>query len=454
MISAAAGRATSATNCYVASALSTLATLPRDLAPRLAGTLTGYDGLMLEAMGLTVPVVTVCRVATARGETIAAEVVGFREDRLLLMSYADATDLKPGARVTPSAGGALVRVGEALTGRVIDGVGAPLDDLGPVRGDTLAAIAGPSNASPLDREPVRIPFDTGVRAIDALTTLGRGQRVGLIAGSGVGKSVLMGMISRAAEADRVVVAMIGERGREVSDFLATRLPTASRARACVVAVPASHPPVLRIRGAMRATAIAEHYRARGLHVLLLFDSLTRVAHAQREVGLALGEPASARGYPPSAIALLARLVERAGGSRASGGAITAIYTVLADGDDAHDPIVDASRAILDGHIVLDRGLAERGQYPAIHPARSLSRCMSDLASVDHAAAARTLKRHFALAEANRDLLAMGAYKPGQDIELDAAMARASDVDAFLRQADMTAERASSSIARLIAGFGG
>jgi flagellum-specific ATP synthase len=441
-----------AATAYLAHALPRLAATPPNIAPRLAGLVTGYDGLMLEAVGLAIPVGTVCRVATARGHTIAAEVVGFRADRLLLMSYADVTDLQPGARLWPSAGGALVRVGNALAGRVIDGVGAPLDGLGPIHADTLAPLAGPVDPSPLDRAPVRVPINTGVRAIDALVTMGRGQRIGLIAGSGVGKSMLMGMISRATEADRVVIAMIGERAREVSDFLETKLPPAARARAVVVAVPASHPPVLRIRGAMRATAIAEYFRSQGQHVVLLFDSLTRVAHAQREVGLALGEPASARGYPPSAIALVARLVERAGASRASGGAITALYTVLADGDDGTDPVVDAARAILDGHVVLDRGLAERGHYPAIHPATSLSRCMGDLASPAHQAAARLLRRRFALSEANRDLLAMGAYRPGQDPELDAAMTLAPDIARFLAQSPDQVVPMDKTIDRLIAEF--
>ena len=430
-----------------------LAAAPYELAPRPAGTLTSYDGLMLEASGLVLPVGTVCKVATASRAEIDAEVVGFRHDRLLLMSYADATDLTPGARVRPSAGGALVRVGDALAGRVIDGVGAPIDGAGPVDADTLVPIAGPSDASPLERDRVRVPVGTGVRAIDALTTLGRGQRVGLIAGSGVGKSVLMGMIARAADADRIVVAMIGERGREVADFLETKLPPGGRARAVVVAVPASQPAVLRIRGAMRATAIAEHFRAQGLHTLLLFDSLTRVAHAGREVGLALGEPASARGYPPSALALIARLVERAGASRASGGAITGIYTVLADGDDAEDPVVDAARAILDGHILLSRALAERGHYPAIDAARSLSRCMGDVVQPAHLFAARRVRRHYALAEANRDLLAMGAYKPGQDAELDMALARAPDIATFLAQEEDHAAPIARTTERLLAEFG-
>lgn len=422
--------------------------------PRLAGTLTGYDGLMLEAVGLNAPVGAVCKVITARGTSIDAEVVGFRADKLLLMSYAHATDLLPGARVTPSTGGALIRVGDGLIGRVVDGVGQPIDERGPVATDTLAALAGPADAPALDRASVRDPVQTGVRAIDAVATLGRGQRIGLIAGSGVGKSVLMGMISRQADADVIVVGLIGERGREVTDFLETKLPEHGRSRAVVIAVPASDAPVLRIRGAMRATSIAEHFRGQGRHVLLLLDSLTRVAHAQREVGLALGEPASARGYPPSAIALVQRLVERAGASRASGGAITGIYTVLADGDDGNDPVVDAARAILDGHIVLDRGLAERGRFPAVDPARSLSRCMNGVTEAAHQAAARALRRHHALAEDNRDLVAMGAYKPGQDAELDAAMAAAPEIARFLAQGEHEMALLGESIARLTATFGG
>lgn len=423
---------------------------PIDIAPRPRGTLVAYDGLMLEVMGLTLPVGSVCKVETATGGQLDAEVVGFRGPRLTLMSYAGATDLLPGARVAPARGGALVPVGDDLLGRVIDGAGQPLDGGTPARGGVLVPLAGAAG-NPLDRTPVRAAVTTGVRAIDALTTLGRGQRIGLIAGSGIGKSVLMGMIARHAEADAVVVALIGERGREVSDFVETKLPSDLRARACVVAVPADHAPVLRIRGAMRATAVAEEMRARGRHVLLLMDSLTRVAHAQRELGLALGEPASARGYPPSAIALLARLVERAGGSTASGGAITAIYTVLADGDDAQDPVVDAARAILDGHVLLDRTLAERGLYPAINPARSLSRCMADIVGADQLAAARRLRRLFATDEDNRDLVAMGAYKAGADPELDEAFARRDEIRAFLAQ--MPDEPAGDATARLVAAFG-
>ena len=276
-------------------------------------------------------------------------------------------------------------------------------------------------------------MDVGVRAINGLLTIGQGQRVGIMAGSGVGKSVLLGMIVRAAEADVVVVGLIGERSREVADFLETKISGDARARSVVVAVPANHSPVLRIRGALRATAIAEAFRAEGKKVLLIMDSLTRVAHAGREIGLALGEPASARGYPPSAIAMLPGLIERAGTCVSSGGSITAIYTVLADGDDGNDPVVDSARSILDGHIVLSRQLAERGVYPAIDLGPSVSRVMTDITPREHQQAARVLRRHLATYEENRDLVLMGAYRSGTDAAIDTAIACHPAVMEYIRQ---------------------
>ncbi|MDE0880621.1 MAG: FliI/YscN family ATPase, partial [Sphingomonas bacterium] len=269
--------------------------------------------------------------------------------------------------------------------------------------------------------------------INGLLTVGQGQRVGIMAGSGVGKSVLLGMIVRAAAADVVVIGLIGERSREVADFLETKVAGEARARSVVVAVPANHSPVLRIRGALRATAIAEAFRAEGKKVLLIMDSLTRVAHAGREIGLALGEPASARGYPPSAIAMLPNLIERAGTCITSGGSITAIYTVLADGDDGNDPVVDSARSILDGHIVLNRALAERGVYPAIDIGPSVSRVMNDIVERGHVTAARVLRRHLATYEENRDLVLMGAYRPGADPAIDAAISCHDAIMAYIRQ---------------------
>jgi flagellum-specific ATP synthase len=287
--------------------------------------------------------------------------------------------------------------------------------------------------SPLDRGRVLAPMDVGVRAINGLLTVGQGQRVGIMAGSGVGKSVLLGMMVRAAQADVIVIGLIGERSREVADFLETKVAGAARLRSVVVAVPANHSPVLRIRGALRATAIAEGFRAEGKKVLLIIDSLTRVAHAGREIGLALGEPASARGYPPSAIAMLPNLLERAGSDVNTGGSITGIYTVLADGDDGNDPVVDSARSILDGHIVLSRAMAERAVYPAIDISKSISRVMNDIVPREHQQAARILRRHLATYEENRDLVLMGAYRSGSDPAIDAAIAYQPAIMEFVRQ---------------------
>ncbi|MDT7935118.1 MAG: FliI/YscN family ATPase [Sphingomonadaceae bacterium] len=422
------------------------ARIPTTEPPRSGAVTAAHGGLVL-ARGLDAETGTLCAIARGDGDPLEAEVVGFRGSELVLLPFDDPSGLVPGARVTPRAQGRLAAVGAGVAGRVLDALGHPADGLGPIPPGEARPLGGTSGA-PLDRAPVRQPIATGVRAIDAFATIGRGQRIGLMAGSGVGKSVLLGMIARDAAADAVVVGLVGERGREIADFLETKLPPHLRSRATIVAATAGHAAPLRVRAALRAAAIAEHVRERGGHALLLMDSLTRVAHAQREIGLALGEPASARGYPPSALALIGRLVERAGACARSGGAVTAVYTVLADGDDAQDPVVDTARAILDGHIVLDRGLAERGHYPAIHPVRSLSRCMSDLVTPEHAAAARTLRRHYALYEENRDLFAMGAYRPGQDAELDAAVAAQPALSGFLAQRPDETAGFADTVARL------
>jgi flagellum-specific ATP synthase len=396
--------------------------------PRVSGRLSSYDGLLMEAVGLSLPVGTVCMV----GDTIEAEVIGFRNGRTLLMNLGGPAPLLPNAPVRPIGPPGEADVGAALLGRVVDGAGKPIDGLGPIRGAGRWPLAGKLQ-SPLDRGRVLQPMDVGVRAINGLLTIGQGQRVGIMAGSGVGKSVLLGMMVRAAKADVVVVGLIGERSREVADFLETKISGAARNRAVVVAVPANHSPVLRIRGALRATAIAEAFRAEGKNVLLIMDSLTRVAHAGREIGLALGEPASARGYPPSAIAMLPSLIERAGTDVSTGGSITAIYTVLADGDDGNDPVVDSARSILDGHIVLSRQLAERGVYPAIDVGPSVSRVMTDIAGTAHVHAARVLRRHLATYEENRDLVLMGAYRSGADPAIDAALAYQPAVMDYVKQ---------------------
>lgn len=400
--------------------------------PRRIGRLAAYDGLMLEATGLDKPVGAGARVIAADGHVARAEVVGFRGERTLLMALDGDAAHAAGARVEPDSSGSMAEVGPALLGRVVDGLGNPLDGLGPIAATDKWPLAGrPGN--PLDRARVTEPFDIGVRGVNALLTAGVGQRIAIVAGSGVGKSVLMGQMIAGAEADVIVVGLIGERSREVSDFLATKLPPEIRGKSVVVAVPADHAPLLRLRAAMRATAIAEDFRARGLKVLLLIDSLTRVAHAQREIGLSLGEPPTVKGYPPSALGLIPRLVERAGADARTGGSITALYTVLADGDDTSDPIVDSARAIVDGHIVLSRQLAEQGVYPAIDVGRSLSRVMGDIAAPEHLAAASALRRLWSAYEENRDLILMGAYAAGGDALIDEAIERRPELLAFLRQ---------------------
>jgi flagellum-specific ATP synthase len=419
--------------------------------PEVIGRLASFDGLLMEAVGLAVPVGTVCRIGSG-AHSVEAEVIGFRAGKTLMMNLGGPAPLLPDAPVKPIGKPGEAQVGSALLGRVVDGAGNPIDGLGPIRGAKAWPLAGkPQN--PLDRARVTEPLDVGVRAINGLLTIGQGQRVGIMAGSGVGKSVLLGMIVRQVKADVVVVGLIGERSREVTDFLETKVAGEARKRAVIVAVPANHSPVLRIRGAMRATAIAEAFRAEGKRVLLIMDSLTRVAHAGREIGLALGEPASARGYPPSAIAMLPNLIERAGKDARGGGSITAIYTVLADGDDGSDPVVDSARSILDGHIVLSRSLAERAVYPAIDLGPSVSRVMTDIAAPEHVAAARVLRRHLATYEENRDLILMGAYRGGADPQIDHALAYHPAILDYIRQDADSAVGIEEAVTELVGIFG-
>jgi flagellum-specific ATP synthase len=436
----------------IAGLLSGLGKLRVDTTPEQVGRLTSYDGLLLEASGLSVPVGTVCRIETA-SEPADAEVIGFRNGRCILMSLGQRADLLPDARVRAVSNQSRVDVGTGLLGRVIDGSGQPLDGLGPIETITDWPLAGRLQ-NPLERARVTEPFDVGVRALNGLFTFGRGQRVGIIAGSGVGKSVLLGMMTRYSKADVVVVGLIGERSREVTDFLATKLNGPARGRSVVVAVPANHSPIMRIRAAHRATAIAEYFRDQGKNVLLILDSLTRVAHAQREIGLALGEQPTAKGYPPSVISLLPNLIERAGNDANTGGSITAFYTVLADGDDTvGDPVVDTARAILDGHIVLSRAQAERGVYPAVDIAASISRVMTDVAPREHVMAARALKRAAALYDENRDLILMGAYARGSDPSLDQAIAAQPHVTGYILQPEDEPVDMATSVAELTALFG-
>lgn len=416
---------------------------------RRSGRVTRATGLVLEATGLRLAVGAACRVEIAPGrDTAEAEVVGFDGHTLYLMPQHDVAGLAPGARVfsieaspgeAPDPGlprGRSVPVGHALLGRVLDGAGRPLDDLGPLIGAVSVSL-GTTPINPLSRAPIDTVLDVGVRAINGLLTVGRGQRMGLFAGSGVGKSMLLGMMARYTRAEIIVVGLIGERGREVKDFIENILGAEGLQRAVVVAAPADVSPLLRLQGAAYATRLAEYFRDLGHDVLLIMDSLTRYAMAQREIALAIGEPPATKGYPPSVFAKLPMLVERAGngavGSDGRHGSITAFYTVLTEGDDQQDPIADAARAILDGHVVLARGLAEAGHYPAIDIEASISRAMTALIDRQQFAQVSRFKQAFSRYQRNRDLIAVGAYAAGNDPQLDEAIALHPALTRFLQQ---------------------
>ncbi len=400
--------------------------------PVLTGRVVACDGGLVEVAGLPLPIGSLGAIEREDGAASLAEVIGFRAGHSLMMLLGDTVLLHPEACVRACGQPGEVRVGEAVLGRAVDGLGAPIDG-GPPLGLTQSWPLAGRREGALERAPVREPFDCGVRAINALATMGVGQRLGVIAGSGVGKSVLIDTMTEHSSADVTIVALIGERAREVSDFVARHMQGPRRGRMVIVAVPADHAPNLRLRAAQYATAMAEYFRAQGKRVLLILDSLTRVAHAARELALVLGEPGAARGYPPSALAAVTKLVERAGNSARTGGAITGLYTVLADGDDANDPVVDTARAILDGHILLSRDLAQRGHYPAIDVPASLSRVMDDLIAPDMIEAARHVRALIAAREDNRDLVLMGAYRAGSDAVLDEALEKSAILDQFLRQ---------------------
>lgn len=394
---------------------------------------TRANGVVLEARGQRFALGQQCRIETAAGRWADAEVVGFTDGTLQLLAYACVADIAPGARVLPGAAGQSLEIGAAWLGRVIDAFGQPLDGKGALRGEVrLDTRCTPP--SPLTRRAVSEPLMVGVRAIDALLSLGKGQRVGLFAGSGVGKSVLLGMITRRTEAQIVVVGLIGERGREVGEFVTQTLGETGLARAIVVAAPADAPPAQRMKATELCHAIAAHFRDAGHDVLLLVDSLTRYAMACREVALLLGEAPAARGYPASVFARLPRLVECAGNG-AGEGSLSAIYTVLAEGDDLQDPVVDTARAVLDGHIVLSRELADAGHYPAIDVGASVSRCMTHVVGARHSGAANAFKAQWHAYRQVRDLIALGAYVPGAHAETDRAVSRYPAMCEFLRQRD-------------------
>jgi len=396
------------------------------------GKLARVAGLTLEAIGCQAALGTRCLIESSARTQVEAEVVGFSGERLFLMPTAPVSGVMPEARVIPTQAACEVAVGNALLGRVIDGAGAPLDGRGPLHCDARVQLeARPIN--PLSRQPISEPLDVGVRSINALFTAGRGQRLGLFAGSGIGKSSLLAMMTRFTDADVIVVGLIGERGREVKEFVEDNLGEEALARAVVVAVPADTSPLMRIHGAWTATSIAEYFRDQGKDVLLLMDSLTRFAHAQREIGLSVGEPPATKGYPPSVFARLPQLIERAGTGVAGSGSITAFYTVLAEGDDEHDPIVDASRAVLDGHIMLTREIAEAGRYPPIDVEPSVSRSMVRIASPRHLEDARQFREIYSYYMRHRDLITVGAYRAGTDPRLDRAVQLWPEIEAFLRQ---------------------
>lgn len=415
--------------------------------PVLTGRVVSCDGGLVEVSGLPLPVGSLGAIENVGGEECLAEVIGFRGGHSLMMILGDTVLLRPDAAVRACGTPGEVRIGESLLGRAVDGLGNAIDGGPPPGLDAHWPLAG-KRESALERAPVSDTFDCGVRAINALATMGVGQRLGVIAGSGVGKSVLIDTIARHGEADVTVVALIGERAREVSDFVARQMQGARRGRMVVVAVPADHAPNLRLRAAQYATGVAEYFRAKGKRVLLILDSLTRVAHAARELALAVGEPGAARGYPPSALAAITKLVERAGNSARTGGSVTGLYTVLADGDDTSDPVVDTARAIFDGHILLSRELAQRGHYPAIDVPASLSRVMDDIVGPEVIERSRMMRRLISAREENRDLVLMGAYRQGSDPLLDAALAHSAAIDAFLCQDRREAVNLADSMAGL------
>ncbi|TBW59444.1 flagellar protein export ATPase FliI [Marinobacter halodurans] len=406
--------------------------LPPQIEPELSGRLTRMVGLTLECVGCPMVVGDRCVIQGQGIGSVEAEVVGFEDDRVYLMPLTAIEGLRPGARVVPLSSASRVPVGPELLGRVINGSGVPLDGGGPLRAEAQVGLAG-EIINPLHRAPVRQSLDVGIRAINSLLTVGQGQRLGLFAGSGVGKSMLLGMMTRFTDADITVVGLIGERGREVKEFIEDILGDEGLARSVVVASPADDSPLMRLRAAMLTTRIAEYFRDRGKRVLLLMDSLTRYAQAQREIALAVGEPPATKGYPPSVFAKLPQLVERTGNGKPGGGSITAFYTVLTEGDDQQDPIADAARAILDGHIVLSRSLAEEGHYPAIDVEASVSRVMPQVTANEHFRKAQEFKQVFARYQQARDLISVGAYVRGSDPETDYAIERIDDMRAFLRQ---------------------
>lgn len=416
---------------------------------RFVAKVTAYNGQVIKTSAIPGILGSLCTIECENGERVTGEIIGFHDNEVDILPYELNLNISIGNKVVLSQKTQKVAVGDGLLGRVIDGLGNQLDDQGPLVLNSFMDLNG-LKANPLERTTIDEVMDVGIRNINALLTIGRGQRVGIVAGSGVGKSVLLSMITKNTEADVVVVALIGERGRELASFTKEVLSSHSKDKVIVVAVPADRSPLLRIQGAKRATSIAEYFREKGKNVLLIMDSLTRVAHAQRELGLALGEQPTSRGYPPSVISLMPNLIERTGTSSVGSGSITSIYTILADGDDTTtDPVVDTARAILDGHIVLSRELAQQGIYPAIDVSHSISRVMGDIVSNDHMEAAKKLRRFISKYFENKDLVLMGGYAQGQDPDLDKALSLWSDITKFLHQDEKETCEFNESVKKLI-----
>ena len=425
----------------------TVDTFPGIANPPVEGVLTRMVGLTLEAVGCQAAIGSRCDVVSPTGTRTETEVVGFSGDKLFLMPVEDVHGLVPNSRVIPRETVHQVKVSDRLLGRVLDGRGKPLDGMPELTKGVSVPLQGrPFN--PLLRRPVTETMDVGIRALNALMAVGRGQRLGLFAGSGVGKSVLLGMMTRYTSADVVVVGLIGERGREVKEFVQDILGPEGLARAVVVAVPADNSPLMRLHGAMLVHSIAEYFRDQGQQVLLLMDSLTRFAQAQREIALAIGELPATKGYPPSVFAMLPQLVERTGNGDERGGSITAFYTVLVEGDDHNEPIADAARAILDGHIALSRELAESGHFPAIDIESSVSRVMPSVTTASHRQQAQQFKQRYSTYQQHRDLISVGAYQAGADPAVDNAIANYPSLVHFLQQSVDEAVSSEQSLAQL------
>ncbi|MDR3237742.1 MAG: FliI/YscN family ATPase [Spirochaetia bacterium] len=417
---------------------------------KLTGRVERIVGLTIEAMGPPVKYGDVCKIKLDRNKFLMAEVVGFNKNRIILMAIGDMKGIVPGAEVHAAGSSLAISAGPELLGRVISGIGEPMDGKGMIEA-TQSYPLDSHGLNPLSRTLIETPLSVGIRSIDGLITVGRGQRIGIFAGSGVGKSTLIGMIARYTNADVNVIALIGERGREVKDFIEKELGRDGLARSVVVVATSDMPPMVRLRGASIAHAIAEYFRDQGLAVNLLMDSITRYAEAQREVGLAAGEPAATRGYPPSVFSMIPKLIERAGTS-GSGGSITGFYSVLVEGDDMNEPIADTARGRLDGHIVLNRKLANRGHYPSIDVLASVSRCMKDVVSAEHAAAAAKFRRLLAAYSEVEDLINLNAYAKGSNPDADKAIQMKADMDSFLTQGIRESESFDSTVSRLEAMF--